>query len=108
MCFWYSLVQRFSVSVSDKKSAEAKAGHLDKLSGSGGGSLAATAGPVSSARDDTSVKKEPLESHRDRGVSGGGSVITNENIERDLDWKIPKYFESLPNCKKVSLLEQQE
>ena len=37
-----------------------------------------------------------------------GSVITNENIETDLDWKIPKYFECLQNCKKVSLFEQQE
>ena len=72
------MVQRFSVSVSDKKSVESKAGHHDKLSGGGSGHAAApggaiTVGTVTQAhnRDNTSVKKEPLDSHRDRGVTAG-------------------------------------
>lgn len=49
MYFWHSLLQRFSVSVSDKKSAHCDSksgGHLDKLSGGGGGSAAGHAAPA--------------------------------------------------------------
>ena len=37
-----------------------------------------------------------------------GTIVTNENLEPSLDWKIPKYFQTLPGCEKISLLEQRE
>ena len=83
LCFWHSLLQRFSVSVSDKK-LDSKSGHHDSVklgpsSGSSGTSaipptsgLSSVSSSVSGIREPErrdhcpSVKKEPMDSLRER------------------------------------------
>ena len=75
MYFWHSLLQRFSVSVLDKKSGcDSKSSAHDKLpapaAAPGGISLTGGRDAESRSRDSgltSSVKKEPLDHHRDRG-----------------------------------------
>ena len=78
LCFWHSLTQRFSVSVSEKK-LESKLDGLKLGHASGGSSAIAPAGGLSSVSSSVSgireserrdhcpsVKKEPMDSLRER------------------------------------------